>query len=258
MKTSEIKNSLKTSAAFTLIELLVVVAIVAILLAVGLPSLRKAREIARKLSCQTNLRQIALGWHLYLDSNDEQFYQQINANYLYGGWKGLYFPANPRILNPYLGLPEIVDSEEGAKLFRCLGDNGAADLFGMKHYGDIGTSYQTNLLLIGQSQIGPLTTPELTQEINKRLAGIKKSDVARPSETLLLGDADWVTHWEPTLPAGVAWHGKKYYFNVAYMDCRVGFIEIKKGIHIAPDYRVIPFKDVFSLASQVQQEIEEK
>ena len=256
MRFTDPHNTLKTPAAFTLIELLVVVAIIAILLAVGLPSLRKAREIARKLSCQAHLRQIALGWHLYLDSNDERFYQQINANYLYGGWKGLYFPANPRILNPYLGLPEIVESEEGAELFRCPGDNGTQDPFGMKHYGDIGTSYQTNLLLIGQSQIGTLTTPELTQEINKRLAGIKKTDVARPSETLLLGDADWVTHWEPTFPAGVAWHGKKHYFNVAYVDCHVGFIEIKKGIHIAPDYRVVPFSDVSSLALKVQVEIE--
>ena len=249
------RNNLFKNTAFTLIELLVVIAIIAILLAVGLPALRKAKQAAQKLTCQANLKQIAFGWKMYLDDNDGQFYQKINANYLYGGWKGKYFPNDQRVLNQYFGLPEIVDSESGAELFKCPGDTGKEDPMGMKYYGDIGTSYQTNLLLIGQSQIFMLSTPELTAGINERLDGIKETNVTRPGETILLGDADWVTHWDAMLPKGTAWHGKKYHFNLTFVDGHVDFVEIKKGIHIGPDYRVIPFGGLFSLAKQVQQEV---
>ena len=58
---------------FTLIELLVVVAIIGILLAIVIPALTKAKEVARELICKTNIRQYGIVGTLYLEDNNTKF-----------------------------------------------------------------------------------------------------------------------------------------------------------------------------------------
>ncbi|MDR3706666.1 MAG: DUF1559 domain-containing protein [Capsulimonadaceae bacterium] len=59
--------------AFTLIELLVVIAIIAILAAILFPVFAKAREKARQASCQSNMKQLGIGFVQYVQDYDERF-----------------------------------------------------------------------------------------------------------------------------------------------------------------------------------------
>jgi len=59
-------------SGFTLVELLVVISIIAMLLSILMPVLGKAREQARRIDCQSHLKQLTAAWHMYANSNDDK------------------------------------------------------------------------------------------------------------------------------------------------------------------------------------------
>ena len=71
-KRKELVTAKRSEAGFTLVELLVVIAIIALLMAVLLPALNKAREHGKRAVCLSNLKQLTLAWLNYASANNDK------------------------------------------------------------------------------------------------------------------------------------------------------------------------------------------
>lgn len=93
--------------AFTLIELLVVIAIIAILAAILFPVFGRARENARRSSCQSNLKQIGLGIIQYAQDYDEIMPPRYNTSGIPAGWPAGWDTSWKALVQPYIKSVQI-------------------------------------------------------------------------------------------------------------------------------------------------------
>lgn len=119
------KNAKK---AFTLIELLVVISIIAMLLAILMPSLAKVKEMGKRVVCISNQRQLGMAWHVYAESNGGKMCSprpmlgnSLDAKHSWIKWTAGGWPAGWTEQNweDSIKLGALWDYAQSEDVFRC-------------------------------------------------------------------------------------------------------------------------------------------
>jgi len=208
------ENKEKHYVGFTLIELLVVISIIALLLAILMPSLRKARSLAVRLRCTANLKQIDLAMNLYLNGNDNIFpcaEDPLPAGYwlwMGRGWRSF--------IEPQMG--GNIDANNPSVLF-CPKDKTSEEKYESTSYSYSMSFYHS------PEQIDSLSKTEDTYK--NPLPSVKQKDfnVKKPAGKIMIGE--WLSNHTPidSDSGWWCWEGAR---NFLFVDGHTDILEAKK------------------------------
>jgi len=201
---------------FSLVELLVVIGIIALLLSILMPSLRKARSIAMRLACAHNLKQINLAMNLYLNGNENTYpcaQDPVSTAPAYWLWMGRGWRG---FVEPYLG--GNIDANNPSALF-CPQDHIAKDKYESTSYAYSMAFYHSPEQIDDMNSLGD-TYANPQPSVPQRIV-----DVARPSGKILIGE--WLSNHSAIDDdkGWWCWQGSR---NYVFADGQVRLLDAKQ------------------------------
>ncbi len=180
--------------AFTLVELLVVVAVLAILAALLLPELSRAKQEAQQTKCQSNLRQVGLALRMYVDDNDNRYPFLLGVGAAADPWHGQ--------LAPYLEITAANDTKLTCPAFRAAirsWTRSQPALFAGPGYSY--NAFGTGGVESGQVRLGLGFSPDPLLRGASQAPPISDAEVKVPSEMYAVTDSFYVP-LDPALNSG--------------------------------------------------------
>ncbi len=181
-----------------MVELLVVIAVIAILAALILPALGRAKAQAARTNCLSNQRQIGFAYHMYTSDNNEFYPAQLDWQAAGGndGFYDIFVAATNRPLNVYT---------KNLQVFRCPSDKGDELTGATNCYAQYGNSYLIQWYMSSfrtRMVAGDSSSPAGTAEATP----IRATEVSKgPVNKIIQGD--WI--WHPnrgTTDSRSVWH----------------------------------------------------
>lgn len=200
----------KFRRAFTLLDLLIVIAVITIMSAILLPVFSRAREKARRATCQSNLKQLGVAIAQYMQDYDEMFPC------------GARQPPSAGVGNGWAG--QILPYTSSTQLFRCLdeaGRPGVAAPSGTQYYSyryniglvrpENGSIYDNLNYVARASMLNQATRTVLLYEGSSQAFALDRSEINSPAGNGLTSDNAGkalpfgtsmipVNNWTPAMP----------------------------------------------------------
>ena len=214
---SAAQNRKHCRKVFTLIELLIVIAIIAILAALLLPALNKARDSSKSISCKSNFKQLGLAMHNYLQGYDDTFLpcQQGSQN----RWPGILV-RDKFLTKKQLKCPSRTRFLATSTYYQEFWDNEASEREDPNANGWTTADYGANhKYLFSQSSTVKLSMCRRASETVMFLEGARGNRVLGDLAPLGIFASD-NTYSGPGSSGGVAWAPHK-----GYSECNAVFVD---------------------------------